>query len=165
MKIICGILNQKNEDFTKNKGEYRKRMAYWILEFIKVFIGYACLMYVWPSVVFRKKLSGKSLTFRFAFCSTVSVLLLNTLVLGLGLLHILKGWIVFAAFYGIFAASILREGKLRKYVSRQLQTLLAGTLGWKSLLADLLRECKALIAGLLGKLDEKTKGKKSNTAF
>ena len=84
-------------------------MAYWILEFIKVFIGYAFLMYVWPSVVFRKKLSGKSLTFRFAFCSTVSVLLLNTLVLGLGLLHILKGWIVFAAFYGIFAASILRE--------------------------------------------------------
>ena len=135
-------------------------MAYWILEFIKVFIGYAFLMYVWPSVVFRKKLSGKSLTFRFAFCSTVSVLLLNTLVLGLGLLHILKEWIVFAAFYGIFAASILREGKLRRYVSRQLQTLLAGTLGWKSLLADLLRECKALIAGLLGKLDEKTKGKK-----
>ena len=84
-------------------------MSYWILEFIRVGIGYIFLMYLWPSVVFRKHLSGKSLTYRFAFCSTVSVLLINTLVLSLGLFHILDGRIVFFLFYGIFIASILKE--------------------------------------------------------
>ena len=64
-------------------------MGYWISQFIQVLIGYIFLMYLWPSVVFRKKLSGKSLTYRFAFCSTVSVLLINAVVLGLGLIHIL----------------------------------------------------------------------------
>ena len=39
-------------------------MSYWILEFIRVGIGYIFLMYLWPSVVFRKHLSGKSLTYR-----------------------------------------------------------------------------------------------------
>ena len=93
-------------------------MSYWILEFIRVGIGYIFLMYLWPSVVFRKHLSGKSLTYRFAFCSTVSVLLINTLVLSLGLFHILDGRIVFFLFYGIFIASILKEKRLRLRVSR-----------------------------------------------
>ena len=85
-------------------------MSYWILEFIRVGIGYIFLMYLWPSVVFRKHLSGKSLTYRFAFCSTVSVLLINTLVLSLGLFHILDGRIVFFLFYGIFAVENLFSG-------------------------------------------------------
>ena len=65
-------------------------MLYWSIEFIRVLIGYIFLMYLWPSVIFRKGLSGKSLTYRFAFCSTVSILLSNTIILGLGLLHILN---------------------------------------------------------------------------
>lgn len=120
-------------------------MSYWILEFIKVFIGYIILMYLWPSVVFRKTLSGKSLTFRFAFCSTVSVLLINTLVLGLGLLHILKGWIVFCIFYGILIVSILKGKKLRTRISRQTKNLLIGTLGWKSFLIALITDIKNII--------------------
>ena len=107
------------------------KMSYWILEFIRVGIGYIFLMYLWPSVVFRKHLSGKSLTYRFAFCSTVSVLLINTLVLSLGLFHILDGRIVFFLFYGIFIASILKEKRLRLRVSGQLRKLFAGKLGWK----------------------------------
>ena len=100
-------------------------MSYWILEFIRVGIGYIFLMYLWPSVVFRKHLSGKSLTYRFAFCSTVSVILINTLVLSLGLFHILDGRIVFFLFFGIFIASILKEKRLRLRVSGQrLQLLL-----------------------------------------
>ena len=96
-----------------------QNMSYWLLEFVRVFLGYIILMYFWPSVVFRKKLSGKSLTFRFAFCSTVSVLLINTLVLGLGLIHILKGWIVVLIFYGILLISIFKEKAFRKYFFSQ----------------------------------------------
>lgn len=57
-------------------------MGYWIGEFVKVLIGYIFLMYLWPTVVFRKKLAGKNLTYRFAFCSTISILLINTIILG-----------------------------------------------------------------------------------
>lgn len=135
-------------------------MGYWIFEFVRVLIGYVFLMYIWPSVVFRKKLSGKSLTYRFAFCSTVSVLLINTLVLGLGLVHILKGWIVFCIFYGIFLASILKEKKLRMRISRQLGALFAGTLGLKSFLVAMAADIKKLIIVFFRKLNEKIKGRK-----
>lgn len=66
-------------------------MGYWISQFVQVLIGYIFLMYLWPSVVFRKKLYGKSLTFRFAFCTTVSILLVNTMVLALGAASYIKG--------------------------------------------------------------------------
>ena len=121
-------------------------MTYWVLEFVKVLIGYIFLMYVWPSVVFRKILSRKSLTHRFAFCSTISVLLINTLVLGLGLFHILNRWIVFFIFHGIFLASILKKEQLWMHMSRQTKNLLVGTLGWKSFLVTLIENIKKLIA-------------------
>ena len=135
-------------------------MSYWILEFIKVFIGYAFLMYVWPSVVFRKILSGKSLTYRFAFCSTLSVLLINTLVLGLGLFHILNRWIVFFIFYGIFLVSILKKKKLWLHMSRQTKNLLVGTLGWKSFLIALTGNIKKLVSTFFRKLNAKIKGRR-----
>ena len=91
-------------------------MSYWIVEFIKVLGGYIFLMYLWPSVIFRKKLSGKSLTFQFAFCSTVSILLSNTIILGLGLFHILNEGIVRWIYYGIFFLSIFKEKELRRYI-------------------------------------------------
>ena len=34
--------------------------AYWAGEFVKVLLAYVVLMYVWPSVLFRKHLKGKS---------------------------------------------------------------------------------------------------------
>ena len=64
--------------------------TYWVLEFIKVLLAYAFVVYIWPSVVFRKHLSGKSRTYRFCFCVNMSILLINTGVLFLGLLHILN---------------------------------------------------------------------------
>lgn len=135
-------------------------MTYWVLEFVKVLIGYIFLMYVWPSVVFRKILSRKSLTYRFAFCSTISVLLINTLVLGLGLFHILNRWIVFFIFYGIFLASILKKKQLWMHMSRQTKNLLVGTLGWKSFLVTLIENIKKLIAAFFYKLNKKIKGRK-----
>ena len=135
-------------------------MSYWILEFIRVGIGYIFLMYLWPSVVFRKHLSGKSLTYRFAFCSTVSVLLINTLVLSLGLFHILDGRIVFFLFYGIFIASILKEKRLRLRVSGQLRKLFAGKLGWKSFLTALADDSKYLLVTFFRRLNQKIKGRR-----
>lgn len=86
------------------------------------------MMYLWPSVIFRKKLSGKSLTFQFAFCSTVSILLVNTAVLGLGLVHILKGWLIACIFYGIFIISVLKNKELRTSFSHCSELFLQGRL-------------------------------------
>lgn len=80
---------------------------YWIIEYGKVLLGYLLVMYLWPSVVFRKHLAGKSRTYRFSFCVTAQVLIINTLVLALGLLHILNRWVFDLIFYGIMIASLV----------------------------------------------------------
>lgn len=135
-------------------------MGYWIGEFVRVFLGYIILMYFWPSVVFRKRLSGKSLTFRFAFCSTVSVLLANTLVLGLGLIHILKGWVVFLIFYGILIFSIFKEKTFRKNFFLQIRSLFNGTLGWKSLIFQATENIKNNSIAFFRRLNKKIHGRK-----
>ena len=135
-------------------------MSYWLLEFVRVFLGYIILMYFWPSVVFRKKLSGKSLTFRFAFCSTVSVLLINTLVLSLGLIHILKGWIVFLIFYGILLISIFKEKTFRKYFFSQGKKFFTGALGWKSLIFQTAKNIKNVGLSFFRRINRKIKGRR-----
>ena len=77
-------------------------MVYWAVEYGKVFIAYMALMYIWPMVVFRKYLAPKSRTYRFAFCSTVQVVIVNTVVLLLGLVHLLNRWTMILVFYGVF---------------------------------------------------------------
>lgn len=95
-------------------------IGYWILEYGKVFIGYLLLMFLWPSVVFSKHLRGKSKTYRISFCVTVPIVIMNTVVLLLGLLHILSQWIVCALFYGVFVLALFRnlvaylDGKYKK---------------------------------------------------
>ena len=135
-------------------------MGYWIIEFVRVLFGYVFMMYLWPSVIFRKKLSGKSLTFQFAFCSTVSILLVNTAVLGLGLVHILKGWLIACIFYGIFIISVLKNKELRTSFFSLFRTLFAGTLGGKTLIFRLIYNIKECIIRTLRCLDKKTKGRK-----
>ena len=135
-------------------------MTYWIIEFIRVFIGYIFLMYLWPSVVFRKKLSGKSLTYRFAFCSTVSILLINTIVLGLGLLHILKGGIVFCVFYGIFLFSVFKKKEFWKYFFSHIRTFFSGTQGWKTLILRLAKDITDSIGSFFKRVNGKIKGRR-----
>ena len=84
-------------------------MNYWILEYSKVMIAYLMVMYLWPTVVFRKHLRKKSKTYRFAFCSVVSVLLYYTVIIFLGLAHILHNAVVFLLFYGVFFVQLFRE--------------------------------------------------------
>ena len=135
-------------------------MSYWIVEFIKVLSAYIFLLYLWPSVIFRKKLSGKSLTFRFAFCSTVSILLSNTIILGLGLFHILNEWIVWWIYYGIFFLSIFKEKELRRYIFAHIKRTLSGTQGWKLLIFRQAEGLKIIIVNSFQQFNKKIKGRR-----
>ncbi|MCD7837078.1 MAG: hypothetical protein LUG83_10660, partial [Lachnospiraceae bacterium] len=85
---------------------------YWIFEYIKVFLAYMFVMYVWPMTVFRGFLKGKSHTFCFAFCVTAQVILINDVVLFLGLFNLLNSWLVRLLFYGTFIFSVIRGVKI-----------------------------------------------------
>lgn len=82
---------------------------YWVFQYLQVLFGYIIIEFVWPHVVFRKYLHQKSLIYRFSFCLTVQTVLINTVVLGLGLLHILNRWTMYAVFYGLFAFTLWRQ--------------------------------------------------------
>lgn len=82
---------------------------YWISEYSKVFCGYMFLMFVWPSVVFHKHLRTRSRTYRFGFCVTVPIVIMNTVVLGLGLLHGLSQWLIVLFFYGVFVLAFFKN--------------------------------------------------------
>ncbi|MBQ5675649.1 MAG: hypothetical protein IIV45_11340, partial [Lachnospiraceae bacterium] len=75
-------------------------LIYWLFEYGKVFFAYTFLMFVWPSIMFNKHLKNKTRTYRFAFCTTAQVVLINMVILGLGLFHILNVWVVRVLFYG-----------------------------------------------------------------
>ncbi len=80
--------------------------TYWILEYGKIFAGYIFLMFIWPTVVFRKHLKEKSKIYHFSFCATAQIIIVNTIVLALGLLGILSRALVAFIFYGIFIAAL-----------------------------------------------------------
>lgn len=102
---------------------------YWIAEYGKVLLGYLLVMYLWPSLVFRKHLAGKSRTYRFSFCVTAQMVIINTLVLTLGLLHILNRWVFDLIFYGILLFSLL--GKLNAWKVEEIRRLFKGSIGIK----------------------------------
>ncbi|MCI8441526.1 MAG: hypothetical protein HFG27_03210 [Provencibacterium sp.] len=104
---------------------------YWVGEYVKVFGGYLFLMFLWPAVVFGRHLKGKPKSYQFGFCSVVQIVLLNTLVLGLGLLHILNRWTVNLVLYGLFFVMLLRQIPWKKEMAEQLYSLLTGTCGKK----------------------------------
>lgn len=81
---------------------------YWAGQYAAVFLGYYALMFLWPSYVFRRHLRNKGKLYRFSFCVTVQIVLINTIILGLGLLHILNRWTVLLIFYGVLLVSYLR---------------------------------------------------------
>lgn len=104
---------------------------YWIFEYMKVFLAYMFVMYVWPLTVFRGFLKNKSRTFRFAFCVTVQVILINDAVLFLGLFHLLNAWVVRLLFYGSFLFSILRRISFGEKEINTFKHLISGTYGLK----------------------------------
>ena len=102
---------------------------YWALEYVRVFFAYVMILFVWPSVVFRDYLRGRSRTVRFAFCVTVPVVLLNTVVLSLGVFHILYGWLIAVLFYGTLLLGLLRWHPVRREQIKKISRLFLGTYG------------------------------------
>lgn len=82
---------------------------YWISEYVEVLLAFGFVVYIWPLVVFERHLQGKSRTYRFSFCVTVSVMLINTGVLLLGLAHLLYPVITTVVFYGVFLVQLYRN--------------------------------------------------------
>lgn len=109
---------------------------YWIIEYLKVFVSYAFIMFIWPSVVFNKFLKGKSRTFFFSFCITVMVVILNTSIILMGLAHILNPWVFRVLFYGVFLFFLARNLKINRETGRKLKNTLTGTMGFKSFIRD-----------------------------
>ena len=107
---------------------------YWITEYAKVLLGYSFVMFVWPAVVFQKILKGKNITFFFSFCVTVQIVLINSVVLVLGLFHILNEWVVRALFYGVFLWSLRRNFESSSEGLVVLKRFVTGTYGRKHFL-------------------------------
>ena len=109
-------------------------MLYWVIEYLKVFLGYGFLMFIWPSIVFRKYLMGKGKTFRFAFCNVMQIVLISTIVLMLGIFHILNKWTFGILFWGILIWSLRDKFKLTEDAKKKIKYLITGTFGWKHFL-------------------------------
>ncbi len=131
---------------------------YWICEYGKVFCGYMFFMFVWPSVVFSKHLRGKDKIYHFSFCVLVQVILANTVVLTLGLLHILNRWIVVGIFYGIFIINIVRKlmflyhlGQFSEMLASAYR-LLMGTCGIRLFLYQRVKKIKGWFKGIFVKI-------------
>ena len=107
--------------------------TYWIIEYVKLLLAYGFVLFVWPSVVFRPHLKGKGARYRFAFCTTVTVLLITTCVLMMGLLHILHPWTTIILFYGVFAVQLWRNFTWDMSWIDNLRRVSASTMSWKQL--------------------------------
>ena len=107
---------------------------YWGLEYIKVLLGYMFIMFIWPSVVFRRFFRGKSLVFRFSCCTVLQVVLINTVVLLLGLFHILNPWVFKVLFYGSFLWSAFCNVRISRKDLKTVRYLLTGTFGFRQFL-------------------------------
>jgi hypothetical protein len=94
-------------------------------------------MYIWPSVVFKKHLAGKSRTYRFAFCTVVMVVIINTVCIVLGLPYLLFSWLICLLFYGLFVFSLIRGKKISVITKKRFKNLFGGTYGSKSMLSDI----------------------------
>lgn len=111
---------------------------HWILEYAAVLCGYVFLLFIWPSIVFHKHLAKKSKIYWFSFCVTVQIVLMNTVVLTFGLLHILNRWIIFAFFFGTLLLIVLRKVEFSMDKIEQLRYLVTGAYGVKWILAQMI---------------------------
>lgn len=118
---------------------------YWISEYLRLMLAYGFVLYVWPTVVFEKHLRGRRLAYRFGFCATVPVLLVNTLVLVLGLLHILRPWVTGLLFLGVFFWRLFVNHPPLRGTVRDVQVLFRDTMSPRRLL---LRTAERLRKGL-----------------
>lgn len=116
---------------------------YWAFEYGRVFFAYVFILYLWPSVVFKKYLKKRtSRTFKFAFCSVVMPVLVNTVVLGLGLIGLLKPFVFNILFYGVFLYFLLKDRKIKRVNKLRFKNMFSGTYGKRTIFLDLWRLIK-----------------------
>lgn len=135
-------------------------MAYWVFEYGKVLIAYIALMYIWPMVVFRRYLAPKSRTYKFTFCTTVQVILINTVVLLLGLVHILNRWTMILFFYGGILVSLLWKRKFTGEGIQRVRQVLVGTRGVKLFLLQAISSMRHALRRGVKNLWRSSKGKR-----
>lgn len=116
---------------------------YWVIEYVKVFLAFIFVMYLWPSVVFKKHLKTKnSRTYKFAFCTVVQFVLINTVVLGLGLIGLLKPFVFVILFYGVFLYFLLKDRKIKRVNKLRFKNMFSGTYGKRTIFLDTYRFIK-----------------------
>ena len=113
---------------------------YWFLEYLKVNIVYMVLMFVWPSLIFRRFLKGRTFSFRVMFCPVISVLILYASVMFLGLFHILTPAVFRILFYGSLVVSIYVKIPDKKKKIEEAGRVLAGSYGIKQMFFNLFRD-------------------------
>ncbi|MCR5727721.1 MAG: hypothetical protein K6G24_09675 [Lachnospiraceae bacterium] len=121
---------------------------YWLLQYFWVLIAFGFIMFVWPMVVFKKHLNGKSKTYRFSFCSVVMIVIINTACILLGLLHILNQVVFCLVFYGFFLFFLLRKKTIPQNVKKKFKNLIGGTYGPKTMFLDIMNYIRNKIKSL-----------------
>ena len=109
---------------------------YWHLEYVKVFLAYGAAFYLWPAVVFYPHLKGRSIAYRFAFSTLISVVLLSTVVSFLGIAHLLYSAVVAVLYYGVFFLQLIRNFHPFQILRRDAIRLHHKTMTWKQLLVN-----------------------------
>ncbi|MCR4992104.1 MAG: hypothetical protein K6A45_03565 [Lachnospiraceae bacterium] len=116
---------------------------YWAFEYGKVFFAYMFILFLWPSVVFKKHLKKRtSRTYKLAFCSVVMPVLINTVVLGLGLVGLLKPFVFNILFYGLFLYFLIKDHRIKKVNKLRFKNMFSGTYGKRTIFLDLWRLIK-----------------------
>ncbi|MBQ7161389.1 MAG: hypothetical protein IJR90_06755 [Clostridia bacterium] len=134
--------------------------SYWVLEYVKVLFAYAFVMYIWPSVVFRPHLAGRSRTYRFCFCVNISILVINTGVLLLGLVRILNVIIVGILYFGVFLIQLYRNYHLNFRWVNDIKAVNKGTMSARRMLFKWRRSAGSALRRAAGGWWGSTKGRR-----
>lgn len=133
---------------------------HWIKEYLRVMFAYGFVMYLWPMVVFENHLRGRSRTYRFAFCVTVPIMLVSTVVLMLGLVHLLHPIVTAVLFFGTFLYQLYRNHGPSAEWFRDTRKAITGTMGRKQFWSLYFSSLPRQIRKKLGEWWESTRGRR-----
>ena len=94
------------------------------------------------------------------FRVTVPVVLLNTVVLSLGVFHILYGWLIAVLFYGTLLLGLLRWHSVRREQIKKISRLFLGTYGIRLLLLRLRNRVKDGIGHVHAQFRQSIRGRR-----
>jgi len=128
------------------------------MEYVKVLLAYVLIMFIYPSILFRAYLKGKGRVFWFFFCVSSQILLVSTVVLLLGLFHILNVWVCRVLFYGSLVWSISRSVRFNMPLRYFIHKVQNHTYGVRLLLLRLGEAIRGALRKMAGFVREAVKG-------